>query len=289
MLELSDLFDRRLLLSLLGQGSPGGESDSEGKSNAGESISSTLSPVEVVFNAFRNQSNMNGESKDLGPQQHCWVKSSEVLARLPAIVSLQVEASSSSRSLSTGPGTGTGSLLRWTLVQLEDFLYQHQLSREWASASSSSTSSISVDQLHDSGFHRLWSTLSFLFCITESINVGGSQSSDSQHTLSPQSSSHSTVNLGGAAGVGSGTITNEAEFGHGFTVAGCTLLHLLGQTALFDAMDISKLVMSLQAQDDLKRLLDKQQEPYFSASGLAQVLVPLKDFLSFLMTFHFIT
>jgi hypothetical protein len=43
--------------------------------------------------------------------------------------------------------------------------------------------------------------------------------------------------------------SNEAEFGHGFTIAGCLLLHLLGQRSSFEVLDFSSHVLQLNAHE----------------------------------------
>ena len=84
-------------------------------------------------------------------------------------------------------------------------------------------------------FHRLWSALTFLFCVREVNNSidGGS---------------------GGGGGIAEGgsisaAYTDEEEFGHGFTFAGCTLLHFLGQRTVFELSDFSRYVLSVQRHD----------------------------------------
>ena len=56
-------------------------------------------------------------------------------------------------------------------MQLEEFLYQQQLTRDW------SPSPYMASDKGGIGFHYLWSVLSFLFCITESVG-SPSHSSD---------------------------------------------------------------------------------------------------------------
>lgn len=54
------------------------------------------------------------------------------------------------------------------LVQLEEFLYQQQLTRDWSPSPSSRTGPVQGEG--SLGFQHLWSVLSFLFCITESVD-----------------------------------------------------------------------------------------------------------------------
>jgi cytoplasmic FMR1 interacting protein len=116
------------------------------------------------------------------------------------------------------------------LVQVEEFLYQENLAVEWASIpSESSAEPFAVKNA--TGFHRLWSALNFLFCIVDGAG-------------------ETAVSAGGGEVPASATlISNEAEFGHGFTIAGCALLHLLGQRATFDVLDFSAHVLQLDAHE----------------------------------------
>jgi hypothetical protein len=89
-------------------------------------------------------------------------------------------------------------------------------------------------------FHRLWSALTFLFCVREvnnSVNEGMDGGSGS--------------GVGGIAEVGamSAAYTDEEEFGHGFTFAGCILLHFLGQRTVFELSDFSRYVLNVQRHD----------------------------------------
>ena len=114
------------------------------------------------------------------------------------------------------------------LLQLEEFLYQENLTVEWASLpAGGSSASEPFPVKNAAGFHRLWSALSFLFCIVD----GAGETATSA--------------TGGEVPASATLISNEAEFGHGFTIAGCALLHLLGQKATFEALDFSSYVLSL--------------------------------------------
>ncbi|KAJ1446360.1 cytoplasmic fragile-X interacting family-domain-containing protein [Pelagophyceae sp. CCMP2097] len=72
-------------------------------------------------------------------------------------------------------------------------------------------------------FHRLWSALSFLFGL--------------------QATNYDAAGEGAAAG----PCSDDAQFGHGFFVAGAALLSLLGQAERFGAIDFSAHVLRIDA------------------------------------------
>ena len=120
------------------------------------------------------------------------------------------------------------SLIHWVLLQIEDFMYQEDLTVDWASncRSSSSTAPYHALSVQSAvGFHRLWSALSFLFCVVDDDAAASEASPQSQ------------------------LISNEAEFGHGFTIAGCTFIHLLGQRAVFEVLDFSRYVLQIDSHE----------------------------------------
>ena len=119
------------------------------------------------------------------------------------------------------------SLFKWVMKQIEEYLFQLNLTVSWA-VSTVDKSPNFVLELENAtcGFHRLWSALSFLFCITESSTDGGVDNSS--------------------------ILSNEAEFGHGFTVAGTLFLHLLGQRNIFELLDFSSHVLRIHSFDEKK-------------------------------------
>lgn len=159
------------------------------------------------------------------------VRAADVWARLPSVVQRLSEASVSSLGAQGEGGERAGrSLIKHVLLQVEEFLYQENLAVEWASIpSGSNTEPFAVKNA--TGFHRLWSALNFLFCIVDGAG-------------------ETAVSAGGGEVPASATlISNEAEFGHGFTIAGCALLHLLGQRATFEVLDFSAHVLQLDAHE----------------------------------------
>jgi hypothetical protein len=135
---------------------------------------------------------------------------------------------------------------------VEEFLYQEQLTRRWAAdgARGASLHFLSIDEGGSCAFHRLWSALSFLFAITESL--------DDEETPLGQGED--------------GLISNEAEFGHGFLLAGSLLLHLLGQRAVFELLDFSRLILRVHDHDELRRAVNTQRRPYLLANNLSDAV-----------------
>lgn len=121
------------------------------------------------------------------------------------------------------------SLLKWVVSQVEEYLFQLNLSETWAVAAVNKSAYSVLEVDNGTGFHRLWAALSFLFCITEST---GDQS-EAETSLS-----------------------NEAEFGHGFTLAGVMLIHLLGQRNIFELLDFSSHVLRIHSFDLKKAASD---------------------------------
>ena len=59
------------------------------------------------------------------------------------------------------------SLIKHVLLQVEEFLYQENLTVEWASFPTQPTAAKAFPVKNAVGFHRVWSALSFLFCIVD--------------------------------------------------------------------------------------------------------------------------
>lgn len=73
-------------------------------------------------------------------------------------------------------------------------------------------------------FHRLFSTLTFLFCMFDN-DVAVMEVAKGQ------------------------PITDDGEFGHGFAFAGCVFIHMLGQKPHFELMDYSYHVLDVDSND----------------------------------------
>eukprot|EP01038_Epipyxis_sp_PR26KG_P007795 gene7795-10589_t len=136
---------------------------------------------------------------------------------------------------------GNKSLFKWCLSQIEEFMYQLNLTVDWAmlsdvsigTASHSDYFALEVD--HPRGFHRLWAALSFLFCVSDD-DTGIDDTDD------PPESSDEVQEI---------MVSNEAEFGHGFTVAGCMFLHLLGQKPIFELLDFSSYILRMHDYEQI--------------------------------------
>lgn len=93
---------------------------------------------------------------------------------------------------------------------------------------------------HPGGFFQLWSTLSFLFSMVE-----GTDDLYEEELLS-----------------------NEAEFGHGFSVAGCLFLHLLGQKSSLELYDFSKCVFKADDYAQLVRHVGDSEKKVAGKGGV---------------------
>jgi cytoplasmic FMR1 interacting protein len=110
------------------------------------------------------------------------------------------------------------SLIQGILGKIEDYFYELSLFEAWAPAASPS---IVLDVNQSQAFHKLWSALIFLYCL-------------------PQKQSNVEIAIGEEV-----VISDEEEFGHGFAIAGCLLIHMLEQRPAFELMDFSSHVMKV--------------------------------------------
>lgn len=141
------------------------------------------------------------------------------------------------------------SMFKWVLSQIEEYLYQQNLTVDWAASASddgAGHANYAIEVENAKGFHRLWSALNFLFCIVESDEAIGASSEEEQAETSS-------------------LLTNQAEFGHGFVFAGCTLIHLLDQREHYELLDFSRYVLNVNAHELATEQLSMANE---AAAGL---------------------
>jgi len=279
-LELSDQFDFMLIAPFLGFKPPssssttsssggGGSSSGEAKlsgidsSNGGGGSSNSANSSPLLRIITHVSAEAGASAKRLGAS----VKAGEVWSRIPAVTRRLADSATNILGSSEGAGAGSSgkSLMRWVLLQVEEFLYQENLTVEWASNAavgnhSSSGSDNSSDSApyhafavdNASGFHRLWSALSFLFCIVDE---------EPATTTAAAAGDTAAAAVGMAEEEEESLISNEMEFGHGFTIAGCMLLHLLGQRSTFNVLDFATYVLQLDDHDQkLREIGDAQQQ-----------------------------
>ena len=262
VLELSDQFDFIAVAPFLGVAPPhsaagaavkakgsaaatrsNGSDDGVGLVGAASGLSAESPLVRVV--------NHVAEGLAAAPELHArTVRAADVWARLPGTV--QRLAENTHHNVcggSGGSGLGGRSLIKWVLEQIEGFLYQQNLTVEWAVGipGSNPTSSsahlgkagefAAVEVENATGFHRLWSALSFLFCIADTDEPEAAGAADGEIAAQEGAEDDSSI-------------SNEAEFGHGFTIAGCLFLHLLGQRAVFELLDFSRHVLSIHSHEE---------------------------------------
>lgn len=221
-----------------------------------------------------------GTNASLTPQGQALVKNPLTLQYLPLNIDRQLQyyalqyniqsnavppnnknASASSSTLKNGKN-----LMKWLLIQLEEFFYQQNFTTEWStfseenineilllnSATNSKSLSINnnmkrenfvIEIENNSSFSKMWSALCFLFCINESDNNNNNDNNDND-TASEVNSRADTMTTNGN-GNENKELTNYAEFGHGFLIAGALFLHLLGQRSLFELIDFTNLVVRM--------------------------------------------
>jgi cytoplasmic FMR1 interacting protein len=135
------------------------------------------------------------------------------------------------RRLSTtcASSTGYNSIFHFTLKQVQDTMAHFQLDKKWASAKLhyndfQANPYIAVEIEQASGFHKIWSALNFLFCMPDGDELKVEKAR--------------------------GIITaDDGEFGHGFAIAGCLFVHLMGQRYPFELMDYANHVLNVDAHD----------------------------------------
>lgn len=157
-------------------------------------------------------------------------RNEDLLQRIPPLLTRQVE-----NGINTVASKEGKSLIKWVFVQIEEFLYQQNLTVDWSifndHLNRNSQSHFAVEVDNPKGFARLWSALSFLFCIEEDTEDDQSSVGNNAEDEGEDYSKN---------------ITNTAEFGHGFSLSGCMFIHLLGQRHMFELLDFSSLVLRMQ-------------------------------------------
>lgn len=113
------------------------------------------------------------------------------------------------------------SLFRGILSKVEECMRGLNLFTKWGPGKVDKIPSIADTFLplnveQTKAFHKVWSALSFLYCLHDPV--------DKSNPVPEEDA---------------GTITDEEEFGHGFTAAGCLFIHLLGQRDTHEALDFS--------------------------------------------------
>jgi hypothetical protein len=138
----------------------------------------------------------------------------------PAAASESLEAASKVLKSLTTSVVERKSLLHGALHRIEDGMFKLDLFNQWGASVEKGNECGALNIDTTKAFHKLWSALSFLFCLPAKLD-------DVNLT---EEESHSIV-------------TDEDEFGHGFTIGGCLFIHLLGQRATFELLDFSNHVL----------------------------------------------
>jgi len=96
-----------------------------------------------------------------------------------------------------------------------------------------------IEVVKAGSFHRLWSTLTFLFNMQEQ--------DQSAAAVVSMRSLNEDVNIGDE----NSNLPDLDVFGHGFAISGTLLLHLLGQRSIFELLDFSYYVLKIDSHDHL--------------------------------------
>lgn len=94
-----------------------------------------------------------------------------------------------------------------------------------------------VEVVKSGSFHRLWSTLTFLFNMQDQ--------DQNSAAVASMKALNEDVNIGEEIG----TLPDLDVFGHGFAISGTLLLHLLGQRSIFELADFSYFVLKVDDHD----------------------------------------
>lgn len=114
--------------------------------------------------------------------------------------------------------SGSKSLIRYVLTRIQDAMFELDIMTEWKARQPPSNGVLNADRSTD--FWRLWSALSFLFCLEDYKSVAA------------ETFAHH-------ARVKSELVLHEDQFGHGFYLSGCLFIYLLNQTNSFELLDFS--------------------------------------------------
>lgn len=258
VLELHDQFDFMLIAPFLGTNvndavvGAGGAVVGEG----GRSVSEASPLVRIVSHVSKVLADSKQLSAEVVAAQEVWSRVADMTRQLVGDRAAMQDSAGGGGGGAKSVRTGR-SLIHWVLVQIEDFMYQEDLTVDWASNCRSSSSSFSTAPYHALsvqsavGFHRLWSALSFLFCV---VDDDDDDTTATAAEASPQSQ----------------LISNEAEFGHGFSIAGCTFIHLLGQRAVFEALDFSRYVLQIDLHEQRMKTVLGSSDPTSCDSSAVQ-------------------
>jgi cytoplasmic FMR1 interacting protein len=196
--------------------------DTSNDSNLDEVIRST--PLMRIVSQTQHEIAMNKDLKAVV------CRSDDVVQRVPLLLQRQMESAYNS----VISMKESRSLIKWVLVQVEEFLYQQSLTTDWSAFAEENgihqNPYFVVDIDNTKGFVKLWAALNFLFCINDD-----EEESEAETPGEEQDGEEEIV----------GKITNASEFGHGFTIAGCMFMHLLAQRPLFELIDFSSQVIRM--------------------------------------------
>jgi cytoplasmic FMR1 interacting protein len=145
---------------------------------------------------------------------------------IPRLVSQQLETYQETFGAEIKPSSR--SLFKHIIASIEEFFYQQNITDEWSPYSSQNHNLKNphlapIEIENSKTFAKLWAALLFLFNLNE--------------VESEEETPQDTTNL---------VVTNSAEFGHGFSIAGCLFIHILRQRTLYELIDYSSQVLSMR-------------------------------------------
>jgi len=173
----------------------------------------SVTPIAKIFKSI--------EDAARDPKNTRMFTSSTILSELSEVSKLLITSCSSVAEYNN--------IFQFALTHVRDAMEHFELESKWGSKkimksvfASHPYMALEIDKAMP--FHRLFSTLTFLFCMYDN-DVAVMEVAKGQ------------------------PITDDGEFGHGFAFAGCVFIHLLGQKEPFELMDYSYHVLNVDAND----------------------------------------
>lgn len=183
------------------------------KEDGTEDSDRTLTPISKIFKSILDA------ARD--PKNTRMFTSSTILSQLSEVSELLISSCNSILEYNN--------IFQFALTHVRDAMDHFELQSKWGSnkmlkSTITSYPYMSLEVEKAMPFHRLFSTLTFLFCMYDN-DVAVMEVAKGQ------------------------PITDDGEFGHGFALAGCVFIHLLGQQLHFQLMDYSYHILNVDIND----------------------------------------
>ena len=190
--------------------------------------SSVMTPVTATSNAFLGLSPFDALLRLF--QEFGTDGSSAVPPHISSVVSEFIQTGkklSDTYKTQSQSSNQKKSLLHYALEKIKIFFQEYGLKADWrATCSRATNGALEVEDPKE--FHRLWSAMNFAFCDTADDSRGGNGNTSMQDGL---------------------TVSDPDEFGHGFAIAGCAIVHILDQKNHFELLDFSYHVLNVKSHD----------------------------------------